>query len=100
VVTVWKRERREEASVRRESGVRELTEDVMLVVDEVGGGGGAVTKVEGSEGSMGREAADEEDGSVEVEEGWRDIVLVWLTRSVMPLLASVLAAASSLRASV
>ena len=100
-MTVEKRERRLEASVRRESGVRELTEVVRLEEEEVavGGCGGAVAKVEGSEGSMGMLVGAEEEESAWVE-GWRDIVLVWLTRSVMPLLASVLAAAISLRASV
>ena len=96
-VTVWKRERSVCASVRRESVVRELTEDVTLDVEEAG----AVAKVEGSEGSMGMlEGFEEDESAVEVEDGWRDIVLVWLTRSVRPLLASVLAAAISLRASV
>ena len=96
-MTVWKRERSVCASVRRESVVRELTEDVTLDVEEAG----AVAKVEGSEGSMGMlEGFEEDESAVEVEDGWRDIVLVWLTRSVRPLLASVLAAAISLRASV
>ena len=85
--------------------MRELTEDVTLVVEDVTlvveEVAGAVAKVEGSEGSMGMlEGVEEEESAAEVEDGWRDIVLVWLTRSVRPLLASVLAAAISLRASV
>ena len=68
-MTVWKRERRDEASVRRESGVRELTEEVRLEEVEVAAGacGGAVTKVEGSEGSMGMLDAVEEEESAVVE---------------------------------
>ena len=73
-MTVWKRDRRLCASVRMESVVKELTEDVTSDVEEVAG---AVAKVEGSEGSIGMlDKLEDEDSVVDVEEGWRAIVLV------------------------
>jgi len=57
-----------------ESVVKELTEDVTSDVEEVAG---AVAKVEGSEGSIGMlDKLEDEDSVVDVEEGWRAIVLV------------------------
>jgi hypothetical protein len=67
-----------------------LTRAVEVVDAEVVAGSGLFAYVEGSFGSNCIVLVEEG-----VESGASDIDLVWLTRSVMPLLASVLAAASS-----